>query len=124
MKLSAELPQGRYSQHTLQSLAMFDESEVPLDVINDLVQHIHAYEGEGAILIFLSGWEEISAVRQTDLREIPNGQAVPHSKEEKWEMGGGRGGGLTPLILPPHIQSKPCRTIFLIAEGQALPTVL
>lgn len=41
---------------------MYDESEVPLDVIIDLVQHIHAYEGEGAILIFLSGWEEISAV--------------------------------------------------------------
>lgn len=42
---------------------MYDESEVPLDVIIDLVQHVHAYEGEGAILIFLSGWEEISAVR-------------------------------------------------------------
>lgn len=41
---------------------MYDESEVPLDVIVDLVQHIHAYEGDGAILIFLSGWEEISAV--------------------------------------------------------------
>lgn len=62
MKLSAELPRGRYSQRTLESLAMYDESEVPLDVIIDLVQHIHAYEGEGAILIFLSGWEEISAV--------------------------------------------------------------
>lgn len=62
MKLSAELPVGLYSQRTLESLAMYDESEVPLDVIVDLVQHIHAYEGEGAILIFLSGWEEISAV--------------------------------------------------------------
>lgn len=63
MKISAELPRGRYSQRTLESMAMFDESEVPLDVIVDLVQHIHAYEGDGAILIFLSGWEEISAVR-------------------------------------------------------------
>lgn len=56
---------GRYSQRTLESMAMFDESEVPLDVIVDLVRHIHAYEGEGAILIFLSGWEEISAVRSS-----------------------------------------------------------
>lgn len=62
MKLSAELPEGRYSQSTLESLAMYDESEVPLDVIVDLVQHIHITQGDGAILIFLSGWEEISAV--------------------------------------------------------------
>lgn len=55
---------GQYSHRTLESLAMYDESEVPLDVIVDLVQHIHNYEGEGAILIFLSGWEEISAVRE------------------------------------------------------------
>ena len=68
LKLSAELPQGRYSQRTLESLAMYDESEVPLDVIIDLVQHVHAYEGEGAILIFLSGWEEISAVRLIPVR--------------------------------------------------------
>lgn len=68
LKLSAELPQGRYSQRTLESLAMYDESEVPLDVIIDLVQHIHAYEGDGAILIFLSGWEEISAVRLVPFR--------------------------------------------------------
>ena len=47
---------------------MYDESEVPLDVIIDLVQHVHAYEGEGAILIFLSGWEEISAVRLIPVR--------------------------------------------------------
>lgn len=73
MKLSAELPSGQYSQSTLESLAMYDESEVPLDVIIDLVQHIHAYEGEGAILIFLSGWEEISAVserRKKDTEKI------------------------------------------------------
>ena len=62
MKLSEQLPRGQYSQRTLESLAMYDESEVPLDVIIDLVRHIHTYEGEGAILIFLSGWEEISAV--------------------------------------------------------------
>lgn len=65
LKLTAELPRGRYCRRTLESLAMYDESEVPLDVIIDLVQHIHAMEGEGAILIFLSGWEEISAVRET-----------------------------------------------------------
>lgn len=62
MKLSAELPGERYSQRTLESMAMYDENEVPLDVIIDLVQHIHAFEGEGAVLIFLSGWEEISVV--------------------------------------------------------------
>lgn len=64
MKISAELPQGRYSPRTIDSMARFDESEVPLDVIVHLVQHIHAYEGDGAILIFLSGWEEISAVSE------------------------------------------------------------
>ncbi|CAN0384153.1 unnamed protein product, partial [Ectocarpus sp. 12 AP-2014] len=65
---------GRYSQRTLQSMAMFDESEVPLDVIVDLVRHIHAYEGEGAILIFLSGWEEISAVHDK-LEALPEARA-------------------------------------------------
>lgn len=61
---------------------MFDESEVPLDVIVDLVQHIHAYEGEGAILIFLSGWEEISAV-----------SSVNREKGVGVGWGGGGGGG-------------------------------
>ncbi|CAB1115817.1 unnamed protein product [Ectocarpus sp. CCAP 1310/34] len=65
---------GRYSQRTLQSMAMFDESEVPLDVIVDLVRHVHAYEGEGAILIFLSGWEEISAVHDK-LEALPEARA-------------------------------------------------
>ncbi|CAN0108800.1 unnamed protein product, partial [Scytosiphon promiscuus] len=73
MKLSAEL-RGRYSQRTLESMAMYDESEVPLDVIVDLVQHVHAYEGDGAILIFLSGWEEISAVHDK-LEMLPQARA-------------------------------------------------
>ncbi|CAM9373169.1 unnamed protein product, partial [Hapterophycus canaliculatus] len=73
MKLSAEL-RGRYSQRTLESMAMYDESEVPLDVIVDLVRHVHAYEGEGAILIFLSGWEEISAVHDK-LEMLPQARA-------------------------------------------------
>ncbi|CAM9614623.1 unnamed protein product [Pylaiella littoralis] len=69
-----DLPPGRYSQRTLESLAMFDESEVPLDVIVDLVQYVHAYEGDGAILIFLSGWEEISAVHDR-LEMLPQARA-------------------------------------------------
>lgn len=55
---------GRYSRATLLSLAQYDENEVPLEVIIDLVQHIDCYMEEGAILIFLSGWEEISWVSE------------------------------------------------------------
>lgn len=81
MKLYAELPRGCYSRRTLESLAMYDESEVPLDVIIDLVQYIHTYEGDGAILIFLSGWEEISAVSAARILVIVFFHAV-------WARGG------------------------------------
>lgn len=69
LELSSQLD-GRYSRRTMLSLAQYDENEVPLEVIIDLVKHIDLYMEEGAILIFLSGWEEISVVREREAQSV------------------------------------------------------
>lgn len=76
---------------------MFDESEVPLDVIVDLVQHIHAYEGDGAILIFLSGWEEISAVREAPCLNRGGESGKGGARTESFEM--------IPVLIFSHTQT-------------------
>jgi len=56
---------GLYSEATLESLSLREcESEVSHELIAELVGHIHREKGEGAILIFLPGWEDISKVNK------------------------------------------------------------
>jgi hypothetical protein len=81
---AAEAPHS-YSEETLASLAAFDEDEIPTEVIEgegplsrhliqrasdhddivaELVLRIDEDEGEGAILIFVPGWEDITKLHQ------------------------------------------------------------
>ncbi|KAM3567419.1 hypothetical protein VYU27_010435, partial [Nannochloropsis oceanica] len=63
--------QGRgYSLRTLESMAAFDEDEIPHVLIEALVRKIDHEEGPGAILIFLPGWEDISKLHES-LQRLP-----------------------------------------------------
>ena len=49
-----------YSPNSAEAVATFDEKEIPLGLITALVDHIRSGPQEGAILIFLPGWDDIS----------------------------------------------------------------
>ncbi|KAF1394139.1 hypothetical protein PFLUV_G00023410 [Perca fluviatilis] len=55
--------QDRYSDNTIEALEMLDNDEkIDLELIVALIRHIVLNEEEGAILIFLPGWAEISSL--------------------------------------------------------------
>jgi HrpA-like RNA helicase len=56
-KLAKEYP--RVSERTLSSLAVIDEEKVNVDLIEELLRHIVATSGDGAILVFLPGLMEV-----------------------------------------------------------------
>ncbi|XP_072248425.1 ATP-dependent DNA/RNA helicase DHX36 [Leuresthes tenuis] len=55
--------QGRYSNSTVEALEMLDSDEkIDLDLIVALIRHIVFNDEEGAILVFLPGWDNISTL--------------------------------------------------------------
>ncbi|XP_075892371.1 ATP-dependent DNA/RNA helicase DHX36 [Nelusetta ayraudi] len=55
--------QGRYSDDTISAVEMLDGDEkIDLDLIVSLIRHIVLNEEEGAILVFLPGWDNISSL--------------------------------------------------------------
>uniref|UniRef100_A0A7N6BDQ6 ATP-dependent DNA/RNA helicase DHX36 n=1 Tax=Anabas testudineus TaxID=64144 RepID=A0A7N6BDQ6_ANATE len=55
--------QGRYSDNTIAALEMLDnDDKIDLDLIVALIRHIVLNEDEGAILVFLPGWDNISSL--------------------------------------------------------------
>uniref|UniRef100_A0A3B5PSG3 RNA helicase n=1 Tax=Xiphophorus maculatus TaxID=8083 RepID=A0A3B5PSG3_XIPMA len=55
--------QGRYSDGTIEAVEMLDTDEkIDLELILALIRHIVLNEGEGAILVFLPGWDNISSL--------------------------------------------------------------
>ncbi len=55
---------GKYSRPTIMSLRSQQCEETNHELIASLVGYIDAREGEGAILVFLPGWEDISKVNK------------------------------------------------------------
>ncbi|KAF4518531.1 hypothetical protein B566_EDAN004275 [Ephemera danica] len=51
---------GLYDEHVLQSLTNPESEEINLELIAALVQYICNTQPEGAILVFLPGWDQIS----------------------------------------------------------------
>ncbi|XP_067138666.1 ATP-dependent DNA/RNA helicase DHX36-like [Centruroides vittatus] len=51
---------GNYSAHTVKALSNYDEDGIDFDLIVELIKYICRSQGEGAILIFLPGWDQIS----------------------------------------------------------------
>ncbi|XP_074498368.1 ATP-dependent DNA/RNA helicase DHX36 [Sebastes fasciatus] len=55
--------QGRYSDNTIETLEMLDNDEkIDLELILALIRHIVLKQEEGAILVFLPGWDNISGL--------------------------------------------------------------
>ena len=56
-----------------------ESSDVNLDLVAALVQKIHQTKGEGAILVFVTGWAEISKLNGilTDQMRLRNVQIHP-----------------------------------------------
>ncbi|XP_034024153.1 ATP-dependent DNA/RNA helicase DHX36 [Thalassophryne amazonica] len=55
--------QRRYSTNTIEVLEMLDNDEkIDLELIIALIRHIVLNEGDGAILVFLPGWDNISSL--------------------------------------------------------------
>lgn len=55
--------QGRYSDSTIEALEKLNNDEkIDLDLIVALIRHIVNKEEEGAILVFLPGWDNISSL--------------------------------------------------------------
>lgn len=52
--------EGKYSRSTIDVLRDFDYSKIDLDLIVALIQYIIREKEDGAILVFVPGWEEIS----------------------------------------------------------------
>ncbi|KAK7094211.1 hypothetical protein V1264_007863 [Littorina saxatilis] len=51
---------GSYSRSTIEALRNFDFTKIDLDLVMALIQHIVSTKEDGALLVFVPGWEEIS----------------------------------------------------------------
>ncbi|CAI9565361.1 unnamed protein product [Staurois parvus] len=54
--------QVNYSESTIHALECVDDEKVDLDMIAELIRHIVLREEDGAILVFLPGWDNISTL--------------------------------------------------------------
>ena len=67
---------GKYSEKTLNSLLDPKAEDINHELMASLIHYIHVNEGPGAILVFLPGWANISAMN-TLLSRLPNVQIFP-----------------------------------------------
>ncbi|CAK9217506.1 unnamed protein product [Sphagnum jensenii] len=58
--VSIESEYRRYSKATQQSLQVWNGEQIDLGLVEATLEHICVKEEEGAILVFLTGWDEIS----------------------------------------------------------------
>uniref|UniRef100_S4RGX7 RNA helicase n=1 Tax=Petromyzon marinus TaxID=7757 RepID=S4RGX7_PETMA len=56
---------GKYSMSTVQALEMIDDELIDADLIAALIRHIVLHAEDGAILVFLPGWADISKLHTT-----------------------------------------------------------
>uniref|UniRef100_A0A8C3DSX8 RNA helicase n=1 Tax=Corvus moneduloides TaxID=1196302 RepID=A0A8C3DSX8_CORMO len=62
--------QGRYSASTIDALEMMDDDKVDLDLVAALIKHIVLEEEDGAILVFLPGWDNISTLHELLMSQV------------------------------------------------------
>ncbi|NWZ70812.1 DHX36 helicase, partial [Acrocephalus arundinaceus] len=62
--------QGRYSASTIDALEMMDDDKVDLDLIAALIRYIVLEEEDGAILVFLPGWDNISTLHEILMSQV------------------------------------------------------
>ncbi|XP_005287021.2 ATP-dependent DNA/RNA helicase DHX36 [Chrysemys picta bellii] len=61
---------GRYSASTIDALEMMDDDKIDLDLIAALIRHIVLEEEDGAILVFLPGWDNISTLHDLLMSQV------------------------------------------------------
>ncbi|XP_069856184.1 ATP-dependent DNA/RNA helicase DHX36 [Dipodomys merriami] len=61
---------GRYSPSTISALEMMDDDKVDLNLIAALIRHIVLKEEDGAILVFLPGWDNISSLHDLLMSQV------------------------------------------------------
>ncbi|RLV94217.1 hypothetical protein DV515_00013205 [Chloebia gouldiae] len=62
--------QHRYSASTISALEMMDDDKVDLDLVAALIRHIVLEEEDGAILVFLPGWDNISTLHELLMSQV------------------------------------------------------
>ncbi|NXB97960.1 DHX36 helicase, partial [Orthonyx spaldingii] len=62
--------QDRYSASTIDALEMMDDDKVDLDLVAALIRHIVLEEEDGAILVFLPGWDNISTLHELLMSQL------------------------------------------------------
>ncbi|XP_063298636.1 ATP-dependent DNA/RNA helicase DHX36 isoform X1 [Pelobates fuscus] len=62
--------QGRYSASTIDALELVDDEKVDLDLIVELIRHIVLKGEDGAILVFLPGWDNISSLHDLLMSQV------------------------------------------------------
>ncbi|XP_071422865.1 ATP-dependent DNA/RNA helicase DHX36 isoform X2 [Pithys albifrons albifrons] len=60
----------RYSASTIDALEMMDDDKVDLNLIAALIRHIVLEEEDGAILVFLPGWDNISTLHDLLMSQV------------------------------------------------------
>ncbi|KAM3834604.1 ATP-dependent DNA/RNA helicase DHX36 isoform 2-T2 [Vipera latastei] len=60
----------RYSETTIDALEMMDDDKIDLDLIAALIRYIALEEEEGAILVFLPGWDNISTLHDLLVSQV------------------------------------------------------
>ncbi|KAM4772480.1 ATP-dependent DNA/RNA helicase DHX36 [Rhinophrynus dorsalis] len=62
--------QKRYSPNTIQALELIDDEKVDLDLISELIRYIVLKGEDGAILVFLPGWDNISTLHDLLMSQV------------------------------------------------------
>ncbi|XP_075058122.1 ATP-dependent DNA/RNA helicase DHX36 [Mixophyes fleayi] len=62
--------QGRYCESTINALECTDDEKVDLNLISELIRHIVLRGEDGAILVFLPGWDNISTLHDLLMSQV------------------------------------------------------
>ncbi|KAH7955807.1 hypothetical protein HPB52_003900 [Rhipicephalus sanguineus] len=71
--------EGKYSNKTLGTLSEWNEMRIDMDLVHALISEICAKKPEGAILVFLPGWEQINDLNKllTADRNLKSSLIIP-----------------------------------------------
>ena len=112
----------KYSKETIHSLSVVDETVINYELLSELLQHISLNQGEGAILVFCPGFQEIQkTIEEMYKKEYfqgPNVLIYPlHSSlstEEQVAIFEVPPQGVRKIVIST---SKPCPTILIDSCG-------
>ncbi|XP_069831568.1 ATP-dependent DNA/RNA helicase DHX36 [Dendropsophus ebraccatus] len=62
--------QGKYSESTIRAIQYIDDEKINLELIVELIRHIVLKGEDGAILVFLPGWDNISTLHDLLMAQV------------------------------------------------------